>query len=153
MLQIHQLKEHSKEISMFDYRWPFLIVSAGFASVMHPYFKHHLSSSRCYHSKFSRICSFCKYWFYVGRIRVLNGQLLVADRLQTSPGSLIKLGYIQFNIFVRFCFSESLIEAYFCLFSLVWEWDVGPRISSSLSLSVGKDNQGAAGGFLERSYL
>ena len=81
---------------------------------------------------------------------VLNGQLLVADRLQTSPGSLIKLGVIFNSISLfGFAFSGSLIEAYFCLFLFgLGNGMLGPGISSSLSLSVGKDNQGAAGGFL-----
>ena len=97
MLQILSVKkEHSKEISMFDYRvWPFLIVSAGFgASVMHPYFKHHLFFFQDVITPNSQdYVAFASIGFMLAGLGVLNGQLLaVADRLQTSPGSLIKLG-------------------------------------------------------------
>ncbi len=45
-------------------------------------------------------------------------------------------------------FSESLVHAYICFFLFgLGNGMLGPGISSSLSLSVGKDYQGAAGGF------
>ena len=100
-------KEHSKEISMFDYRvWPFLIVSAGFGICNASLFQTSSFFSRCYHAKFSRYVAFASIGFMLAGLGVLNGQLLVADRLQTSPGSLIKLGVI-FNSISLFGFAFS----------------------------------------------
>ena len=74
----------------------------------------------------------------------------VADRLQTSPGSLIKLGVILNCLsLIGYAFSSSLVQVYICLFFFgLGDGMLGPGISSSLSLSVGKDHQGSAGGFL-----
>ena len=48
-----------------------------------------------------------------------------------------------------YAFSSSLVQVYICLFFFgLGNGMLGPGISSSLSLSVGKDYQGAAGGFL-----
>ena len=145
-------KEHSKEISMFDYRvWPFLIVSAGFGICNASLFQ---TSSFFFQDVITpnsqEYVAFASIGFMLAGLGVLNGQLLVADRLQTSPGSLIRLGVIFNSISLfGFAFSGSLIEAYFCLFLFgLGNGMLGPGISSSLSLSVGKDNQGAAGGFL-----
>jgi MFS family permease len=50
---------------------------------------------------------------------------------------------------VGYAFSSSLVQVYICLFFFgLGNGMLGPGISSSLSLSVGKDYQGAAGGFL-----
>jgi dipeptide/tripeptide permease len=88
--------------------------------------------------------------FMLSGLGVLNGQLLIADRLQTSPGSLIKLGVIVNCLSLTgYAFSSSLVQVYICLFFFgLGNGMLGPGISSSLSLSVGKDHQGSAGGFL-----
>jgi MFS family permease len=81
---------------------------------------------------------------------ILTGQLIIADRLQTSPGSLIRTGtlFLCFSL-LAIALSSSLLEIYISLFLYgMGAGMLGPGISSSLSLSVGRENQGAASGFL-----
>ena len=141
-----------KKLSMFDYRvWPFLVISAGFGICNASLFQ---TSAFFFQDVImpgsDEYIAFASIGFMLAGLGVLNGQLLIADRLQTSPGSLIKMGVI-FNCLSLFgyAFSESLVHAYICFFLFgLGNGMLGPGISSSLSLSVGKDYQGAAGGFL-----
>ena len=137
---------------MFDSRvWPFLIVSAGFgisnAALVQTssfFFQDVITPSS------DNYIALASIGFMLSALGVLNGQLLIADRLQTSPGSLVKLGVIlNFFALTGYAFSTSLVEVYICLFFYgLGGGMLGPGISSSLSLSVGKEYQGAAGGFL-----
>ena len=145
-------KETIKKLSMFDSRvWPFLIVSAGFgisnAALVQTssfFFQDVITPSS------DNYIALASIGFMLSALGVLNGQLLIADRLQTSPGSLVKLGVIlNFLSLTGYAFSTSLVEVYICLFFYgLGGGMLGPGISSSLSLSVGKEYQGAAGGFL-----
>ncbi len=146
------VKESQNKLSLFDAKvWPFLIVSAGFgisnASLVQ-------TSSFFFQDVITPISenyiALASIGFMLSALGVLNGQLLIADRLQTSPGSLIKLGVIlNFLSLLGYAFSTSLVEVYICLFFYgLGGGMLGPGISSSLSLSVGKEYQGAAGGFL-----
>ena len=88
--------------------------------------------------------------FMLSALGILTGQLIIADRLQTSPGSLIKTGtlFLCFSL-LAIALSSSLLEIYISLFLYgMGAGMLGPGISSSLSLSVGRENQGAASGFL-----
>ena len=144
--------ETIKKLSMFDSRvWPFLIVSAGFgisnAALVQTssfFFQDVITPSS------DNYIALASIGFMLSALGVLNGQLLIADRLQTSPGSLVKLGVIlNFLSLTGYAFSTSLVEVYICLFFYgLGGGMLGPGISSSLSLSVGKEYQGAAGGFL-----
>ena len=88
--------------------------------------------------------------FMLTALGILSGQLIIADRLQTSPGSLIRAGAVFLCLsLLGIALSNSLLEIYTSLFFYgVGGGMLGPGISSSLSLSVGKENQGAASGFL-----
>ena len=141
-----------KKLSMFDSRvWPFLIVSAAFGICNASLFQ---TSSFFFQDVITQssenYIALASVGFMLTGLGVLNGQLLIADRLQTSPGSLIKLGVI-FNCLslLGYAYSSSLVQVYICLFFFgLGNGMLGPGISSSLSLSVGKDYQGVAGGFL-----
>ena len=141
-----------KKLSMFDSRvWPFLIVSAAFGICNASLFQ---TSSFFFQDVITpsseNYIALASVGFMLTGLGVLNGQLLIADRLQTSPGSLIKLGVI-FNCLslLGYAYSSSLVQVYICLFFFgLGNGMLGPGISSSLSLSVGKDYQGVAGGFL-----
>tara|TARA_B100000902_G_scaffold33171_1_gene39766 strand:- start:8017 stop:9267 length:1251 start_codon:yes stop_codon:yes gene_type:complete len=145
-------KETINKLSMFDSRvWPFLVVSAGFgisnAALVQTssfFFQDVITPSS------GNYIALASIGFMLSALGVLNGQLLIADRLQTSPGSLVKLGVIlNFLSLTGYAFSTSLVEVYICLFFYgLGGGMLGPGISSSLSLSVGKEYQGAAGGFL-----
>ena len=141
-----------KKLSMFDSRvWPFLIVSAAFGICNASLFQ---TSSFFFQDVITpsseNYIALASVGFMLTGLGVLNGQLLIADRLQTSPGSLIKLGVI-FNCLslLGYAYSSSLVQVYICLFFFgLGNGMLGPGIASSLSLSVGKDYQGVAGGFL-----
>ena len=141
-----------KKLSMFDSRvWPFLIVSAAFGICNASLFQ---TSSFFFQDVITpsseNYIALASVGFMLTGLGVLNGQLLIADRLQTSPGSLIKLGVI-FNCLslLGYAYSSSLVQVYISLFFFgLGNGMLGPGISSSLSLSVGKDYQGVAGGFL-----
>jgi MFS family permease len=141
-----------KKLSMFDSRvWPFLIVSAAFGICNASLFQ---TSSFFFQDVITpsseNYIALASVGFMLTGLGVLNVQLLIADRLQTSPGSLIKLGVI-FNCLslLGYAYSSSLVQVYICLFFFgLGNGMLGPGISSSLSLSVGKDYQGVAGGFL-----
>ena len=149
--KISSSKEINK-LSMFDSRvWPFLIVSAAFGICNASLFQ---TSSFFFQDVITpsseNYIALASVGFMLTGLGVLNGQLLIADRLQTSPGSLIKLGVI-FNCLslLGYAYSSSLVQVYICLFFFgLGNGMLGPGISSSLSLSVGKDYQGVAGGFL-----
>ena len=149
--KISSSKEVNK-LSMFDSRvWPFLIVSAAFGICNASLFQ---TSSFFFQDVITpsseNYIALASVGFMLTGLGVLNGQLLIADRLQTSPGSLIKLGVI-FNCLslLGYAYSSSLVQVYICLFFFgLGNGMLGPGISSSLSLSVGKDYQGVAGGFL-----
>ena len=145
-------KESHNKLSLFDVKvWPFLIVSAGFgisnATLVQTssfFFQDVITPAS------ENYIALASIGFMLSALGVLNGQLLIADRLQTSPGSLVKLGVIlNFLSLLGYAFSNSLVEVYICLFFYgLGGGMLGPGISSSLSLSVGKEYQGAAGGFL-----
>ena len=145
-------KETINKLSIFDSRvWPFLVVSAGFgisnAALVQTssfFFQDVITPSS------DNYIALASIGFMLSALGVLNGQLLIADRLQTSPGSLVKLGVIlNFLSLTGYAFSTSLVEVYICIFFYgLGGGMLGPGISSSLSLSVGKEYQGAAGGFL-----
>ena len=145
-------KESHNKLSLFDVKvWPFLIVSAGFgisnAALVQTssfFFQDVITPAS------ENYIALASIGFMLSALGVLNGQLLIADRLQTSPGSLVKLGVIlNFLSLLGYAFSNSLVEVYICLFFYgLGGGMLGPGISSSLSLSVGKEYQGAAGGDL-----
>ena len=147
-----QIPKDSNKLSIFDYRvWPFLIVSTGFgisnAALVQTssfFFQDVISPSS------ENYIALASIGFMLSALGVLNGQLLIADRLQTSPGSLVKLGVILIFIsLLGYALSSSLVQVYICLFFYgLGGGMLGPGISASLSLSVGKNYQGTAGGFL-----
>ena len=145
-------QETAKKLSMFDSKvWPFLIVSAGFGISNAALVQTSSFFFQDVITPFSdNYIALASIGFMLSALGVLNGQLLIADRLQTSPGSLVKLGVIlNFLSLLGYAFSTSLVEVYICLFFYgLGGGMLGPGISSSLSLSVGKEYQGVAGGFL-----
>tara|TARA_Y100001970_G_scaffold285454_1_gene405272 strand:- start:10236 stop:11492 length:1257 start_codon:yes stop_codon:yes gene_type:complete len=145
-------KADLKKISLLDYRvWPFLIVSTSFgicnAALVQTssfYFQDVI------HPNSTNYIALASVGFMLAAVGVLNGQLLIADRLQTSPGSLIRLGvvFIFFSL-IGIANSNTLVQIYISLFFYgLGGGMLGPGISSSLSLSVGQENQGSASGFL-----
>ena len=139
------IKATSKEV------WPFLVVSAAFgicnAALVQTssfYFQDVITSGA------ENYIALASVGFMLSALGILTGQLLVADRMQTSPGSLIRLGSLFLCVsLVGIGFSSSLSQVYIALYFYgMGGGMLGPGISSSLSLSVGKDNQGAASGFL-----
>ena len=145
-------KEDFKKISIFDYRvWPFLVISASFgicnAALVQTssfYFQDVIDPDSTNYIALASI------GFMLSALGILNGQLLIADRLQTSPGSLIRLGviFIFFSL-LGVANSTSLVHMYISLFFYgLGGGMLSPGVSSSLSISVGKENQGSASGFL-----
>ena len=139
-------------IKTYDPRvWPFLIVSAAFgicnASLVQTssfYFQDVIVPGS------ENYIAMASVGFMLSALGILTGQLIIADRLQTSPGSLIRAGTLFLSLsLLGIALSSSLIEIYISLFLYgIGGGMLGPGISSSLSLSVGKENQGAASGFL-----
>tara|TARA_B100000900_G_scaffold112269_1_gene93888 strand:+ start:374 stop:1624 length:1251 start_codon:yes stop_codon:yes gene_type:complete len=142
----------NRGISMFDSRvWPFLVISAAFGVCNASIFQ---TSSFFFQDVITPLddnyIALASIGFMLCGLGVLNGQLLIADRLQTSPGTLIKLGVIINCLsLIGYAFSSSIVQVYTCLFLFgLGNGMLGPGISSALSLSVGKEHQGSAGGFL-----
>ena len=139
------IKATSKEV------WPFLVVSAAFGVCNAALVQ---TSSFYFQDVITRgaenYIALASVGFMLSALGILTGQLLVADRMQTSPGSLIRLGSLFLCVsLVGIGFSSSLSQVYIALYFYgMGGGMLGPGISSSLSLSVGKDNQGAASGFL-----
>ena len=139
------IKATSKEV------WPFLIISAAFGICNAALVQ---TSSFYFQDVITRgaenYIALASVGFMLSALGILTGQLLVADRMQTSPGSLIRLGTLFLCVsLVGIGFSSSLSQVYIALYFYgMGGGMLGPGISSSLSLSVGKDNQGAASGFL-----
>ena len=139
-------------IKTYDPRvWPFLIVSAAFgicnASLVQTssfYFQDVIVPDS------ENYIAMASVGFMLSALGILTGQLIIADRLQTSPGSLIRAGTLFLSLsLLGVALSSSLVEIYISLFLYgIGGGMLGPGISSSLSLSVGKENQGAASGFL-----
>ena len=139
-------------IKTYDPRvWPFLIVSAAFgicnASLVQTssfYFQDVIVPGS------ENYIAMASVGFMLSALGILTGQLIIADRLQTSPGSLIRAGTLFLSLsLLGVALSSSLVEIYISLFLYgIGGGMLGPGISSSLSLSVGKENQGAASGFL-----
>ena len=145
-------KDDFKKISLFDTRvWPFLIVSASFgvcnAALVQTssfYFQDVIDPNS------TNFIALASVGFMLSALGILNGQLLIADRLQTSPGSLIRLGiFFTFFSLLGIANSTALVHIYISLFFYgLGGGMLGPGISASLSLSVGRENQGSASGFL-----
>ena len=139
------IKATSKEV------WPFLVVSAAFGICNAALVQ---TSSFYFQDVITRgaenYIALASVGFMLSALGILTGQLLVADRMQTSPGSLIRLGSLFLCVSLAgIGFSSSLSQVYIALYFYgMGGGMLGPGISSSLSLSVGKDNQGAASGFL-----
>ena len=81
---------------------------------------------------------------------VLMGQIILADKYRIPPGSLIRYGSFLICIaMMGIVISTSLISIYLPLIICgVGTGMLGPGVSASLSLSVGKENQGSASGLL-----
>ena len=80
----------------------------------------------------------------------LLGQLLLADRLRISPGSLVRYGTLVTGVsLLGISLFNSLTAIYFLFFFLgLGQGTQSTGISASLSLSVGQENQGKANGFM-----
>ncbi|HJL95877.1 MAG TPA: MFS transporter [SAR86 cluster bacterium] len=145
-------QEKKPRLSIFNSKvWPFLLVSAAFgvcnAALVQTssfYFQDVIYPNS------DNYITLASVGFMLSALGILNGQLLIADRLQTSPGSLIRLGVVLiFLSLIAIANSSSLVHMYLSLFFYgLGGGMLGPGISSSLSLSVGKENQGSASGFL-----
>ena len=94
--------------------------------------------------------TFASLGFMLTALGIITGQLLIADRLKVFPGNLIRFGTLLITVsFLAISFSNSLLSIYIPLFVYgIGAGMLGPGISASLSLSVGKAHQGAASGFL-----
>ncbi|MFL2705909.1 MAG: MFS transporter [Gammaproteobacteria bacterium] len=78
------------------------------------------------------------------------GQLILADRLRVSPGSLIRYGTL-LCVVSLFCIalSNSLNSIYISLFLFgLGQGTQSTGLAASISLSVGPENQGKANGFM-----
>jgi MFS family permease len=131
--------------------WPFLVVSAAFgicnAALVQTssfYFQDVIAPNN------QNYIALASVGFVLSALGILTGQLLVADRLQTSPGSLVRIGSLLICLsLLGIALSSSLIKIYGALYFYgIGAGMLGPGISSSLYLSVGKEHQGAASGFL-----
>ncbi len=154
-------KALKKELSFLDSSvWPFLLVSGCFgicnASLVQTssfFFEDIIiptSGISFLGYSFNQPITFASLGFMLTALGIITGQLLFADRLKVLPGNLIRFGsfLITFS-FLGISFSNSLLSVYLPLFVYgIGAGLLGPGISASLSLSVGKANQGAASGFL-----
>ena len=154
-------KGDKKSLSILDAKvWPFLLVSAAFgvcnAAIVQTssfFFQDIIvpaSGIKIFGLNISNPITFSSLGFMLTAVGVLTGQLLFADKFRIPPGSLILYGSSILCIsLVGIVVSYSLLSIYLPLYIYgVGTGMLGPGVSASLSLSVEKDNQGSASGFL-----
>ena len=88
--------------------------------------------------------------FMLAAFGSIIGQLLIADKLRVSPGSLIRYGtFLMAVALLCISFSKTLNLIYFSLFLFgLGQGTQSTGLSAALSLSVGKHHQGKANGFM-----
>ena len=88
--------------------------------------------------------------FILAAFGSIIGQLLIADKLKVSPGSLIRYGTFLIAIaLLCISFSKTLYLIYFSFFLFgIGQGTQSTGLAAGISLSVGKHHQGKANGFM-----
>ena len=88
--------------------------------------------------------------FMLAAFGSIIGQLLIADKLRVSPGSLIRYGTLLMAVaLLCISFSKTLNLIYFSFFLFgLGQGTQSTGLAAALSLSVGKHHQGKANGFM-----
>ena len=131
--------------------WPFLVVAAcmgicnaALVQTSSFYFQDVITPNA------SNPITFASIGFMLMAFGSLIGQLLVADKLRVSPGSLVRYGTLISGISLL-CISQSysLISIYISLFFIgLGQGTQSTGLAASISLSVGQEDQGKANGFM-----
>ena len=139
-------------LKLFDDRvWPFLLVgaclgvcNAALVQTTSFYFQDVITPSA------SNPITYASMGFMVAAFGSILGQLLIADRLRISPGSLLRYGTLICGLaFLGISQSDSLTSIYISLFlSGFGQGILSTGIAAAISLSVGPTNQGKANGFM-----
>ena len=139
-------------LKLFDDRvWPFLLVgaclgvcNAALVQTASFYFQDVIIPSA------SNPITYASMGFMVAAFGSILGQLLIADRLRISPGSLLRYGVLICGLaFLGISQSDSLTSIYISLFlSGFGQGILSTGIAAAISLSVGPKNQGKANGFM-----
>ncbi len=139
-------------LKMFDNRvWPFLLVgaclglcNAALVQTTSFYFQDVITPSA------ANPITFASIGFMLAAFGSILGQLLIADRLRISPGSLLRYGTLISGIsFLGISQSDSLTSIYISLLLFgLGQGTLGTGLAAALSLSVGHTNQGKANGFM-----
>ena len=150
--KILKFKKEESKLKLFDDSvWPFIAVAACMglcnATLVQTssfYFQDIITPEA------SNPITFASIGFMFVAFGSLVGQLLVADKLRISPGSLVRYGTLVSAISL-FCIflSHSLTAIYISLFLVGFgQGTQSTGLSAALSLSVGQENQGKANGFM-----
>ena len=139
-------------LKLFDDRvWPFLLVgaclgicNAALVQTASFYFQDVITPSA------PNPITYASMGFMVAAFGSILGQLLIADRLRISPGSLLRYGVLICGLaFLGISQSDSLTSIYISLFlSGFGQGILSTGIAAAISLSVGPTNQGKANGFM-----
>ena len=140
------------DLKLFDDRvWPFLLVgaclgvcNAALVQTTSFYFQDVITPSA------PNPITYASMGFMVAAFGSILGQLLIADRLRISPGSLLRYGVLICGLsFLGISQSDSLTSIYISLFlSGFGQGILSTGIAAAISLSVGPKNQGKANGFM-----
>tara|TARA_Y100001949_G_C15966116_1_gene321633 strand:- start:189 stop:1436 length:1248 start_codon:yes stop_codon:yes gene_type:complete len=134
-----------------DSVWPFLLVGAclGICNAILVqtssfYFQDVITPSA------TNPITFASVGFMLAAFGSILGQLLIADKLRISPGSLVRYGALISGIsLLGVSQSNSLTSIYVSLFlSGFGQGILSTGLAAAISLSVGQENQGKANGFM-----
>ena len=145
-------KDPVSDLKFLDNRvWPFLIIgislgicNAALVQTSSFYFLDVIVPS------VSNPIAYASLGFMLAAFGSIIGQLLIADKLRVSPGSLIRHGtFLMAVALLCISFSKTLVLIYlsFFLFGL-GQGTQSTGLAAALSLSVGKYHQGKANGFM-----
>ena len=139
-------------LKLFDNRvWPFLLVgaclgvcNAALVQTSSFYFQDVITPTA------KNPITFASIGFMLAAFGSILGQLLIADRLRISPGSLLRYGSLICGIsFLGIALSDSLTSIYTSLFLFGFGQGIlSTGVAAAISLSVGTKNQGKANGFM-----
>ena len=140
------------DLKLLDNRvWPFLIIgislgicNAAVVQTSSFYFIDVIVPSA------SNPITYASVGFMLAAFGSIVGQLLIADKLRVSPGSLIRYGTFLIAIsLLCISFSKTLNLIYFSFFLFgLGQGTQSTGLAAGISLSVGKHHQGKANGFM-----
>mgnify|MGYP001361333522 CR=1 FL=1 len=145
-------EEQISDLKMLDNRvWPFLVIgitlgicNAALVQTTSFYFQDVIVPS------VQNPITYASIGFMLGAFGSIIGQLLIADKLRVSPGSLIRYGTLVMAIaLLSISASNTLKLIYISLFLFgLGQGTQSTGLAAAISLSVGQEHQGKANGFM-----